>query len=828
MRIKITSLLVLSLGLMCASPLAAGPRDKQQMVNAATKAINQTRGSQHQAPRNESIEVLKEMPELSVIGYRSGGFAIVSADDLVPEILGVSQTVYTGEENENFAWWLHAMRDAVQYATTNNIHRAPIAPDTSRFPSEVEPMITTLWDQDAPYSNYCPTYSGNTKCLTGCVATAMAQVLNYHKIPEHGVGKHTIYYGGQAVTADFENTYYDWDNMLDEYKYGQYNDEEASAVATLMMNCGVAADMEYGGPNEGSGAYSDVAAEGLRKYFGLPDVVFYDRTNYNDDDWMDFVCTEVSENGPVYYGGADMTMGGHAVVIHGYNSNGMVYVNWGWSGDDDGYFDISLLNPSYYKFKYYQDMIGGISSPKKDLLVKELEVEKAGQLTSLLPDSLMGNLGSLTVIGPINGQDLKRIREMAGRDVYNEKTKGCLNTLDLSRTSIVGGGTYMVENGQNLVTKDDELPRRAFYGCNKLVSLQLPSNIKSYGDGALALCYRLKELSFVPAEDADFDIENDVLWNKEHNQVIAVLPTATGEIILPNGTLKLHDYAMAGCNKITKVIIPDGIELIGKEAFNGCNILSELRVACRYVPALGGADVFKGMHNSHSDIYVRSGMKNKFLAAAQWKDFTQEHIKEFGSSVKVRNTIKYYGDENPELKYTVSGDKIEGVPELHCDATPTSPVGRYPITITAGTITDDMVDFYDGYLVVQRAPLTVTAVDCERYLNAENPTFALSYEGFKNNETDTIFIVKPTVTTTATIDSPAGTYPITVTGGETNNYELSYIEGTLTVLNETGVVEIVSADDKKVIYNLNGSRISSAQLHKGVYIINGKKYVISK
>ena len=828
MRIKITSLLVLSLGLMCASPLAAGPRDKQQMVNAATKAINQTRGSQHQAPRNESIEVLKEMPELSVIGYRSGGFAIVSADDLVPEILGVSQTVYTGEENENFAWWLHAMRDAVQYATTNNIHRAPIAPDTSRFPSEVEPMITTLWDQDAPYSNYCPTYSGNTKCLTGCVATAMAQVLNYHKIPEHGVGKHTIYYGGQAVTADFENTYYDWDNMLDEYKYGQYNDEEASAVATLMMNCGVAADMEYGGPNEGSGAYSDVAAEGLRKYFGLPDVVFYDRTNYNDDDWMDFVFTELSENGPVYYGGADMTMGGHAFVIHGYDANGMVYVNWGWSGDDDGYFDISLLNPSYYKFKYYQDMIGGISSPKKDLLVKELEVEKAGQLTALLPDSLMGNLGSLTVIGPINGQDLKRIREMAGRDVYNEKTKGCLNTLDLSRTSIVGGGTYMVENGQNLVTKDDELPRRAFYGCNKLVSLQLPSNIKSYGDGALALCYRLKELSFVPAEDADFDIENDVLWNKEHNEVIAVLPTATGEIILPNGTLKLHDYAMAGCNKITKVIIPDGIELIGKEAFNGCNILSELRVACRYVPALGGADVFKGMHNSHSDIYVRSGMKNKFLAAAQWKDFTQEHIKEFGSSVKVRNTIKYYGDENPELKYTVSGDKIEGVPELHCDATPTSPVGRYPITITAGTITDDMVDFYDGYLVVQRAPLTVAAVDCERYLNAENPTFALSYEGFKNNETDTIFIVKPTVTTTATIDSPAGTYPITVTGGETNNYELSYIEGTLTVLNETGVVEIVSADDKKVIYNLNGSRISSAQLHKGVYIINGKKYVISK
>ena len=806
--------------------MAAGPRDKQQMVNAAATAINQTRGTMHQAPRNEPIEVLKEMPEMSVIGYKSGGFAIVSADDLVPEILGVSEKVYTGEANENFAWWLRVMRSVVQYATENNIHLAPIAPDTSKFPSFVDPMITTEWDQDTPYNNYCPTFSGSTKCLTGCVATAMAQVLNYHKIPEHGVGRHTIYYGSQAVTADFENTYYDWDNMLDQYRAGKYNEEQASAVATLMMNCGVAADMEYGGPYEGSGAYSDVAAEGLRQYFGLSDVVFYDRNQYSMDDWMDIVFTELSENGPVYYGGADMTQGGHAFVIHGYNSAGMVYVNWGWSGDDDGYYDISLLNPSYYKFSYYQDMIGGISSPKKDLLTKEIEVERAGQLTTLLPDSLIGNLGTLSVIGPINGQDLKRIREMAGRDVYNERTKGCLQTLDLSRTSIVGGGTYLVENGQNLSTKDDELPRRAFYGCNKLISLQLPSNIKSYGDGALALCSRLKEISFVPAEDADFIIENDILWNKEGTEVIAVLPTATGEIILPHGTKTLHDYALAGCNKISKIIIPDGIELIGREAFNGCNGLSELRVACRYVPELGGADVFLGMNNGHNNVFVRSGMKNKFLAAAQWKDFTQEHIKEFGTSVKVRNTIRYYGDENPDLRYTVSGDKIEGEPELHCDATPTSPVGRYPITISAGTITDDMVDFYDGYLVVQRAPLTVKAMDCERYLNAENPTFALSYEGFKNNETDTVFIVKPTVTTTATIDSPAGTYPITVTGGETNNYELDYIEGTLTVLNETGIVEIVGTDEKKIIYNINGSRISPAQLSKGVYIINGKKYVV--
>ncbi len=826
MRLYNCSFLLLILTLMWASSMTAGPRDKQKMAEAAATAVNQSRVGQHQSPRNEPITVLKETPELSVIGYQSGGFAIVSADDLVPEILGVSQSPYTGEDNENFAWWLQAMRQTVQYATSNNIHLAPIAPDPNKYPTEVEPMLTTLWDQSTPYNNFCPTYSGNVKCLTGCVATALAQVLNYHKIPEHGVGKHSINYKGQTYTADFENTYYDWDNMLDRYRAGNYNEEEAAAVATLMFNCGVAADMEYGGPYEGSGAYSDQAARGLHNYFGLTEATFYDRSYYSDKDWMDIVFTELSENGPLYYGGADMSQGGHAFVLHGYRSDGMVYVNWGWSGDDDGYYDISILNPPGYQFKHYQDMIGGITSEKKELLAKEVEIEEAGQLSALLPDSLIGNLGRLAVAGPINGQDLKRIREMAGRDLTNDRTKGCLRTLDLSRATIIEGGTYMLENGLSLTTKADELPYRAFYGCNKLDTLYLPANIKHFGDGALALCSRLKEVELIPAPDADFKVEDNIIWNLEGTEIIAVLPTATGEISLPNKTLRLHDYAFAGCTKIVKVTIPDGIELIGKEAFRGCLNLTELRVACRYVPQLGGTDVFTGMNNGYNSIYVRSGMKNKFLAAAQWKDFTQERIKEFGTSVKVRNTIRYYGEENPELKYTVSGDKIEGTPELHCEATLTSPVGRYPITITAGTIKDEMVDFYDGYLVVQRAPLTVTAVDCERYLNAENPTFELSYEGFKNNETDTVFIVKPIATTTATIDSPAGTYPITVSGGETNNYELLYQEGTLTVLNETGIVEIMDIKDEMVIYDLNGTRISPAHLRRGIYLINGKKHIV--
>lgn len=815
------------LGFACAIQVTAGPRDKSRMIQAASQAINQIRPT-HNAPRHGKIAVLKETTELSVIGYEEGGFAVISADDLVPEVLGVSQSAFSGERNENFAWWLSAMQEVVRNATAKGIQLAPIAPDGSKFPTSVEPMLTTHWDQETPYNNYCPIWSGGTRCLTGCVATALAQVLNYHKIPEHGIGQHTIHYENQAVTADFENTHYDWDNMLDDYVAGKYNSEQAHAVATLMRDLGVAVEMEYGGPYEGSGAYSDQAAEGLRNYFGLADATFYDRSGFSSKDWMEIVFSEISENGPLYYGGSDMNEGGHAFVLHGYREDGMVYVNWGWSGDDDGYFDISLLNPTGYSFGYYQDMIGGISGPKKDLVEKTLEVEKAGQLAQLLPDSLIGTLGTLTVTGPVDASDLLRIREMAGRDINNDKTKGRLQVLDLSQATIVsGGGAYLMVNGQELTTSENELPQCAFYGCNRLTTLHLPAGIKHYGDGALALCQRLTEITFEPAADADFILDKGVLWNKDTTELIAVLPTTTGSISLPKGTRLIHDYALAGCNKITQLTIPDGIELIGKEAFRNCGNLHELRLMGRYVPALGGADVFMGMRNNLNNVYVRSGMKNSFLAAAQWKDFTRDHIVEFGTSVKVRNTIRYYGDENPDLRYTMSGDKVDGVPELICDATPKSPVGRYPIHILPGTITDETVDYYDGYLIVQEAPLTVKPADCERYLNAANPSFLFTYEGFKNNEDETVFTSLPVATTTATIDSPAGEYPITATGGHAPNYSLSYVEGVLTVLNETGVVEVeTDSHQRQTIYNINGTRVDANRLEKGIYIINGKKKVV--
>ena len=805
----------------------AHPRTKNQMMNAASQAINACLTKAHKAPKKEKIVILKETEQLSVIGYKDGGFAVIAADDLVPEVLGVSTSVYSEGRNTNLNWWIATMQKVVADARQNNTTLAIISPDPTQFPVEVEPMITTLWDQDAPYNNLCPSFNSFTNCLTGCVATAMAQVLNYHQIPVHGQGQRTIYYKDQAVSADFENTIYDWNNMLDEYRAGQYNEAQANAVATLMRDCGVAANMEYDGPQEGSGAYSKDACDGLQQYFGLTDAAFYERDRYGSQEWMNIVYHELSENGPVYYGGGDMWMGGHAFVIHGYRSDGMVYVNWGWSGDDDGYYDISLLNPRGYSFKYGQDMIGGITSVKKELLADTLTVEKAGQLAQLLPDSLTGAMGSLQVIGPINGTDLLRIRELAGRDLYDNKTEGCLKTLDLSKARIVDGGVYMIENGVSLTTTTDALPKKAFYGSKWLQEIILPEGLRSFGEGALALCPRLTDISFVPAEDADFYFDGQVIYTPDTTEVIAVLPNAKEELILAKGVTRLHDYALAGCSHITQLTLPESVNYIGKEGFNGCVSLAKLKIAAKEVPQLGGANVFNGMKNSRNYLFVRSGMKNKYIAAAQWKDFTHEFIREFGTSVKVRNAARYYGDENPELRYTMTGDKVEGTPELYCEATALSPVGKYPIYISKGTIEAEVVDFYDGYLIVQKAPLTVGAANAQRHYDEENPTFELYFEGFKNNEdAAAAFTIMPEATTMAILGSPAGEYPITVSGGEAPNYKLKYVEGVLTIDELSGVKEMPVFDNSQNhIYHINGTRVEPSKMQKGIYIINGKKIV---
>ena len=832
--------------LLTAGQAEAAPRTKAQIQQLAQQALN-SKAIRLQTPKkNTTLSELKATDTYTVLGYEEGGYAIVSNDDLLPEVLGMSASKFKENNNPNFEWWLTMVDEAAQHVVRNGILHATPKPGELGFEENVGPLLTTKWDQEEPYNNYCPG-SGWSKCLTGCVATAMAQVLNYHKMPEHGIGTRTIYYEGQAVTANFGEHYYDWDNMLDIYSYGSYNDAQADAVATLMRDCGVAANMQYGTSAEGgSGAYSQDAAEGLRIYFGLEEAQCMERDYYTDQQWMDMVYKEISENGPIYYGGSDMrpsVWGGHAFVLDGYNAQGLVYVNWGWSGDDDGPYDISLLNPSYYQFDSQQDMIIGLQHEDPVQVVdKEIALAEAGTLAQVVEEQTADEnimIGQLKVSGNINSDDLRYIREQAGCDVLGENTKGRLTVLDLSEARFVEGGEpYLTMGNANLVTGNDILPERAFYGCKKLKTVRLPKGLHEFGRGAFALCSQLAELDFTPADDVDFVMDGNYIWSTDHTELIAILPMQKGDIELPHEVTTIGDYALSGCANISKVYIPASVTTIGREAMHGCSSLVEIRVFGKEIPTLAGPGVFDGVSKTNCTLYVRSGMKTKYSKLAQWRDFAdngKDNIVEFGTTIKARNAAREYGQDNPVLGYQIKGDHVSGTPVITCEADRHSPAGRYVIHIEAGTIDNEAVDFEDGYLVVKKATLTATVQNAEREQFQENPEFEISYRGFRNGDKADCLDVPPVVTTEATPESEVGEYVLTLTGGEDDCYEFELVNGVLTVTESTvppipTAISAVTIDElfgTAEVFDLQGRRVNPKNnLPAGIYVVNGRKIVV--
>ena len=192
-------------------------------------------------------------------------------------------------------------------------------------------------------------------------------------------------------------------------------------------------------------------------------------------------------------------------------------------------------------------------------------------------------------------------------------------------------------------------------------------------------------------------------------------------------------------------------------------------------------------------------------------------------------TIKY-GDDLPAFEYTSEGAAVEGTPSITCEATITSPVGTYPIVISKGSVSSYNVTYVNGTLTIEKAPLKITAKDYTIKQGEALPTFEATYDGFKNDETEAVLTKQPTITTTATSASEPDEYDITISGAEAENYEISYINGKLTITEADGILGI-SVEHSADVYDLQGNKVRSKMttlkdLPKGVYIINGRKVLV--
>jgi hypothetical protein len=296
-----------------------------------------------------------------------GGFIIISGDDRTDDVLGytVGGRFDYGAIPSNFKRWLELYRQGLKQLGDDpqDVYGIYEFADTASFASEIAPLLgQTAWGQREPYNDLCPVIPGtDVHAVTGCVATSMAQIMRYYAWPAKGRGvknylteKHHL-----RLKVDFSQTAYDWEHMLDTYADRDATEQERSAVATLMYHCGVAAEMNY---SYESGAGQQIAAFGMKDHFSYDHgMQLHERYFYTTDEWYYLLKKELNAARPVLYVGGRENLTAHAFLCDGYDRNGLFHFNWGWEGSNDGYYNVSIIEPAnMHGYNGGQNVITGV------------------------------------------------------------------------------------------------------------------------------------------------------------------------------------------------------------------------------------------------------------------------------------------------------------------------------------------------------------------------------------------------------------------------------------------------------------------------------------
>ena len=265
------------------------------------------------------------------------GFVVIAGDDKMGKVLAYSKEASINMANLNpearylFDSYRQVYEELGKHKTLTT--RAGAATKTV---DAVQPLLKSKWGQDYPYSK-------QTQYVTGCVATAVAQVMYYHKWPAQGKGQesYTVKFDNTVRSADFTKSHYDWDNMLPDYNRRNVTTKQEDAVALLMNDVGIATNMQY--TDRASGTQSYMAERALRNYFDY-DASMVTRSYEGVDNFIEIVKKELRNGFPLYISGDSKTGGGHAWVCDGFDEEDRFHMNFGWNGQANGYYSLATLS----------------------------------------------------------------------------------------------------------------------------------------------------------------------------------------------------------------------------------------------------------------------------------------------------------------------------------------------------------------------------------------------------------------------------------------------------------------------------------------------------
>lgn len=349
--------------LLMAGTMKAEQRSFDEAQAIAQQFLSQQAGqpveihTMRRAARNGAAADAAMQPFYAFNDSQNDAFVIVSGSTLTRPVLahGMGQMVTDIDEEmpDGLRWWLNAVSERTAY-----LEQHPEAAETSvqlnASTTAVAPLLDGIeWDQTGYYALMTPTISGE-HCPTGCAATAMAQIIRYYKAPTQGQGSYSYTWKytengiskSKTLSVDFSAQTYDYSLMPKTFRSASgLTTAQKNEVSKLGYHCGVAIQMEYA--VEGSGAATSMIDRALVENFGYNSrITCLNRDCYSYEEWVALMQDELKAGRPVLYGGMSPSdYSGHGFILEGYDSDGLFYVNWGWNGYFNAYFDIAILNP---------------------------------------------------------------------------------------------------------------------------------------------------------------------------------------------------------------------------------------------------------------------------------------------------------------------------------------------------------------------------------------------------------------------------------------------------------------------------------------------------
>lgn len=458
---------------ICVSALFAN--GKQISQNAALSAARKYSRTGQVAPaKNLRSDKTNNAPYYAF--NLEQGYVIVSGDDEMTELVGYAENGFFDAENvpPQMQLWLDGYAEYVAAVQSGKAKARKIL--LSDSPSVVvEPLVTTKWNQDAPFNNFAPEYTddnNNTqRCATGCAATAMAQIMKFHNWPEQGVGHYSYEHQSfGTISSNFSEHVYDWTNMIDRYNNGEYSNVQADAVALLMKDCGVSLNMNYG-PVSGASIYSYTPA--FKNYFRYSSRTV-NRSGCETAEFTKIITDELQEGRPIIYCGTGED-GGHAFVVDGYDTNYFLHVNWGWGGYSDGYFDMNYMDPAGLgigggsgAFKWNQGIV--LARPLKDGVEP---YEFIQQLCFVLFNDVQGGIFCKQEMPANKGDDvtilLRNTANLSGESFFGSLNVG---VFDDSGALVTMGNEERIENNNGELLE---------FQSGRLYSVDLPMTLNTAG-----------------------------------------------------------------------------------------------------------------------------------------------------------------------------------------------------------------------------------------------------------------------------------------------------------------------------------------------------------